>query len=44
MACMAAILSQMDKDHYSSYIKAFPSRPELMVSAAPYSKTQALHQ
>uniref|UniRef100_A0A8C4V365 Dedicator of cytokinesis protein 2 n=1 Tax=Falco tinnunculus TaxID=100819 RepID=A0A8C4V365_FALTI len=30
VACMAAILSQMDKDHYSSYIKAFPSRPELM--------------
>lgn len=31
---MAAILSQMDKDHYSSYIKTFPSQPELMVSAA----------
>ncbi|NXK16776.1 DOCK2 protein, partial [Arenaria interpres] len=30
VACMAAILSQLDKDHYSSYIKAFPSRPELM--------------
>uniref|UniRef100_A0A8D0F1T4 C2 DOCK-type domain-containing protein n=1 Tax=Strix occidentalis caurina TaxID=311401 RepID=A0A8D0F1T4_STROC len=30
VACMAAILSQMDKDHYSSYIRAFPSRPELM--------------
>ncbi|NXW47330.1 DOCK2 protein, partial [Nyctiprogne leucopyga] len=30
VACMAAILSQMDKDHYSSYIQAFPSRPELM--------------
>uniref|UniRef100_A0A663FHH1 Dedicator of cytokinesis 2 n=1 Tax=Aquila chrysaetos chrysaetos TaxID=223781 RepID=A0A663FHH1_AQUCH len=30
VACMAAILSQMDKDHYSSYIKVFPSRPELM--------------
>ncbi|XP_009328538.1 PREDICTED: dedicator of cytokinesis protein 2-like [Pygoscelis adeliae] len=30
VACMAAILSQMDKDLYSSYIKAFPSRPELM--------------
>ncbi|NXW23766.1 DOCK2 protein, partial [Circaetus pectoralis] len=30
VACMAAILSQMDKDHYSSYIKGFPSRPELM--------------
>lgn len=34
VACMAAILSQMDKDHYSSYIKTFPSRPELMVSSA----------
>lgn len=32
VACMAAILSQMDKDHYSSYIQAFPSRAELMVS------------
>ncbi|KAF4791279.1 hypothetical protein TURU_131969 [Turdus rufiventris] len=30
VACMAAILSQMDKDHYSTYIQAFPSRPELM--------------
>ncbi|NXU45970.1 DOCK2 protein, partial [Drymodes brunneopygia] len=30
VACMAAILSQMDKDHYSAYIQAFPSRPELM--------------
>ncbi|XP_050566552.1 dedicator of cytokinesis protein 2-like [Cygnus atratus] len=30
VACMAAILSQMDKDHYSSYIQAFPSRAELM--------------
>ncbi|NXX18316.1 DOCK2 protein, partial [Podargus strigoides] len=30
VACMTAILSQMDKGHYSSYIKAFPSRPELM--------------
>ncbi|XP_069712798.1 dedicator of cytokinesis protein 2-like isoform X2 [Phaenicophaeus curvirostris] len=30
VACMAAILSQMDQDHYSSYIRAFPSRPELM--------------
>ncbi|NXP51476.1 DOCK2 protein, partial [Heliornis fulica] len=30
VACMAAILSQMDRDHYSTYIKAFPSRPELM--------------
>ncbi|NXK42830.1 DOCK2 protein, partial [Piprites chloris] len=30
VACMAAILSQMDKDHYSAYILAFPSRPELM--------------
>uniref|UniRef100_A0A8C3MA08 Uncharacterized protein n=1 Tax=Geospiza parvula TaxID=87175 RepID=A0A8C3MA08_GEOPR len=30
VACMATILSQMDKDHYSSYIQAFPSRPELM--------------
>ncbi|NXJ84132.1 DOCK2 protein, partial [Trogon melanurus] len=30
VACMATILSQMDKDHYSSYIKAFPSRSELM--------------
>ncbi|KAM9236926.1 dedicator of cytokinesis protein 2-like [Leptosomus discolor] len=30
VACMTAILSQMDTDHYSSYIKAFPSRPELM--------------
>ncbi|OWK56746.1 Dedicator of cytokinesis protein 2 [Lonchura striata] len=27
---MATILSQMDKDHYSTYIQAFPSRPELM--------------
>lgn len=39
VACMAAILSQMDKDHYSSYIQAFPSRAELMVSAAPRSET-----
>uniref|UniRef100_A0A8C5ILH9 DOCK2 protein n=1 Tax=Junco hyemalis TaxID=40217 RepID=A0A8C5ILH9_JUNHY len=30
VACMATILSQMDKDHYSTYIQAFPSRPELM--------------
>ncbi|NXJ99781.1 DOCK2 protein, partial [Corythaixoides concolor] len=30
VACMAAILSQMDQDHYSSYIRAFPSRAELM--------------
>ncbi|NWY65785.1 DOCK2 protein, partial [Erithacus rubecula] len=30
VACMAAILSQMDKDHYSTYLQAFPSRPELM--------------
>uniref|UniRef100_A0A8C5TUC6 C2 DOCK-type domain-containing protein n=1 Tax=Malurus cyaneus samueli TaxID=2593467 RepID=A0A8C5TUC6_9PASS len=30
VACMASILSQMDKDHYSAYIQAFPSRPELM--------------
>ncbi|XP_064916111.1 dedicator of cytokinesis protein 2-like isoform X3 [Columba livia] len=30
VACLAAILSQMDKDHYSSYIKTFPSQPELM--------------
>uniref|UniRef100_A0A8V0XWE8 Dedicator of cytokinesis protein 2 n=1 Tax=Gallus gallus TaxID=9031 RepID=A0A8V0XWE8_CHICK len=30
VACMAAILSQMDADHYHSYIQAFPSRPELM--------------
>uniref|UniRef100_A0A803VDB1 Dedicator of cytokinesis 2 n=1 Tax=Ficedula albicollis TaxID=59894 RepID=A0A803VDB1_FICAL len=30
VACMAAILSQMDKEHYSTYIQAFPSRPELM--------------
>ncbi|NWR39307.1 DOCK2 protein, partial [Tachuris rubrigastra] len=30
VACMAAILSQMDKDHYSAYIQAFPSRSELM--------------
>ncbi|NWH99046.1 DOCK2 protein, partial [Tichodroma muraria] len=30
VACMATILSQMDKDHYSTYIRAFPSRPELM--------------
>ncbi|XP_064275168.1 dedicator of cytokinesis protein 2-like isoform X1 [Passer domesticus] len=30
VACMASILSQMDKDHYSTYIQAFPSRPELM--------------
>ncbi|NWU10537.1 DOCK2 protein, partial [Cephalopterus ornatus] len=30
VACMAAILSQMDKDHYSAYIQVFPSRPELM--------------
>ncbi|NXQ59948.1 DOCK2 protein, partial [Anthoscopus minutus] len=30
VACMAAILSQMDKDHYSTYIQAFPSRAELM--------------
>ncbi|NXD71584.1 DOCK2 protein, partial [Eolophus roseicapillus] len=30
VACMAAILSQMDAEHYSSYIKAFPSRAELM--------------
>lgn len=37
MACMAAILSQMDMEHYKSYIKAFPSRAELMVSAAPCS-------
>uniref|UniRef100_A0A8C2T3V7 Dedicator of cytokinesis protein 2-like n=1 Tax=Coturnix japonica TaxID=93934 RepID=A0A8C2T3V7_COTJA len=26
VACMAAILSQMDADHYHSYIQAFPSR------------------
>uniref|UniRef100_A0A8C9N4Y0 Dedicator of cytokinesis 2 n=1 Tax=Serinus canaria TaxID=9135 RepID=A0A8C9N4Y0_SERCA len=30
VACMATILSQMDKDHYSTYIQAFSSRPELM--------------
>ncbi|NXQ31423.1 DOCK2 protein, partial [Alaudala cheleensis] len=30
VACMASILSQMDKEHYSTYIQAFPSRPELM--------------
>lgn len=42
VACMAAILSQMDKDHYSSYIQAFPSRAELMVSAAPRSETWAM--
>uniref|UniRef100_A0A8B9PRX9 Dedicator of cytokinesis protein 2 n=1 Tax=Apteryx owenii TaxID=8824 RepID=A0A8B9PRX9_APTOW len=30
VACMTAILSQMDTDHYSSYIRAFPSRPDLM--------------
>ncbi|XP_033920545.1 dedicator of cytokinesis protein 2-like [Melopsittacus undulatus] len=30
VACMAAILSQMDMEHYRSYIKAFPSRAELM--------------
>ncbi|NXE92761.1 DOCK2 protein, partial [Menura novaehollandiae] len=30
VACMATILSQMDKDHYRTYIQAFPSRPELM--------------
>ncbi|CAN8207869.1 unnamed protein product [Coccothraustes coccothraustes] len=30
VACMATILSQMDKDHYNTYIQAFPSRPELM--------------
>ncbi|KAM6132363.1 LOW QUALITY PROTEIN: dedicator of cytokinesis protein 2-like [Pterocles gutturalis] len=30
VACMTTILSQMDTDHYSAYIKAFPSRPELM--------------
>ncbi|KAM7021291.1 dedicator of cytokinesis protein 2-like [Passerculus sandwichensis] len=30
VACMATILSQMDRDHYSAYIQAFPSRPELM--------------
>ncbi|NXF13127.1 DOCK2 protein, partial [Smithornis capensis] len=30
VACMAAILSQMDKDHYSTYIQTFPSRAELM--------------
>ncbi|OXB54120.1 hypothetical protein ASZ78_002139 [Callipepla squamata] len=30
VACMAAILSQMDAEHYRSYIQAFPSRPELM--------------
>lgn len=37
VACMAAILSQMDADHYHSYIQAFPSRPELMVSACRVS-------
>ncbi|XP_010221630.1 PREDICTED: dedicator of cytokinesis protein 2-like, partial [Tinamus guttatus] len=30
VACMTAMLSQMDAEHYSSYIAAFPSRPELM--------------
>lgn len=41
---MAAILSQMDKDHYSTYIQAFPSRPELMVSAAPRQHRALWHQ
>uniref|UniRef100_A0A8C6ZVD2 DOCKER domain-containing protein n=1 Tax=Nothoprocta perdicaria TaxID=30464 RepID=A0A8C6ZVD2_NOTPE len=30
VACMTAMLSQMDTEHYSSYIAAFPSRTELM--------------
>ncbi|XP_068800109.1 dedicator of cytokinesis protein 2-like isoform X3 [Struthio camelus] len=30
VACMTAVLSQMDADHYRSYIEAFSSRPELM--------------
>ncbi|NXD17752.1 DOCK2 protein, partial [Nothocercus nigrocapillus] len=30
VACMTAMLSQMDAEHYTSYIAAFPSRPELM--------------
>ncbi|XP_064360000.1 dedicator of cytokinesis protein 2-like [Dromaius novaehollandiae] len=30
VACMTAILSQMDTHHYSSYLGAFPSRPDLM--------------
>lgn len=44
VACMATILSQMDKDHYSTYIQAFPSRPELMVSAAPRQRGALWHQ
>lgn len=40
---MAAILSQMDKEHYSAYIQAFPSRPELMVSAAHGTSTPSQH-
>uniref|UniRef100_A0A7M4EY29 C2 DOCK-type domain-containing protein n=1 Tax=Crocodylus porosus TaxID=8502 RepID=A0A7M4EY29_CROPO len=30
VACMAAILNQMDEAHYSAYIQAFPTRSDLM--------------